>query len=87
MKEVELSSQERKILAAVDHTLLSQTATWEQTKELLREAEAFHVASACIAPTYVARAADFLAGRLPVCTVVGFPNGYSTCRTKVFEAE
>ncbi len=87
MTGVKLSSQERNILAAVDHTLLSQVATWEQTKELVREAETFHVASACIAPTYVARAADFLAGRLPVCTVVGFPNGYSTCRTKVFEAE
>ena len=75
----------KRILSAVDHTLLKQTATWEQIRELCDEGAWYGCASVCIPPSYVRRAADYLDGRLPVCTVVGFPNGYSTTAAKVFE--
>lgn len=87
MQNMRVSEEEQKLLAAVDHTLLAPTATWEQIRTLLQEAEAFHVASACIPPKYVEKAADYLAGRLPICTVIGFPNGYTTSAAKVFEAK
>lgn len=73
------------ILSKVDHTLLSQTATWEQIKELCDDALTFHVASVCIPPSFVRQAAEYLGGRLKVCTVIGFPNGYHTTAVKVFE--
>ena len=78
-----------KILNKVDHTLLSQTATWEDIKTVLDDAVKYETASACIPPTYVKQAVKYLKGRnssLPVCTVIGFPNGYSTTAVKVFEA-
>ena len=78
-----------KILNKVDHTLLSQTATWEDIKTVLDDAVIFDTVSACIPPTYVYQAVKYLKGRnssLPVCTVIGFPNGYSTTAVKVFEA-
>ena len=74
------------ILEKVDHTLLSQTATWEQIKEICDDALKFHTASVCIPPSFVMRAADYLGGRMKVCTVIGFPNGYNTTAVKVFEA-
>ena len=74
------------ILAAVDHTLLVQTATWAEIKQLCDDGVAYGCASVCIPPSYVKRAADYLGDRLPVCTVIGFPNGYSTTAVKVFEA-
>ncbi|MBQ3424761.1 MAG: deoxyribose-phosphate aldolase [Clostridia bacterium] len=75
-----------KLCAMVDHTLLSQTATWEEIRALCDDALAYRTASVCIPPCYVAPAARYLAGRLPVCTVIGFPNGNSTTAAKVFEA-
>ena len=75
------------ILAAVDHTLLSQTATWTEIRQLCDDGAAYGCASVCIPPSYVKQAADYLGDRLPVCTVIGFPNGYSTTAAKVFEAK
>ncbi len=74
------------ILKTVDHTLLSQTATWEEIRALCDEGVEYGCASVCIPPCYVKRAAEYLDGRLPVCTVVGFPNGYSTAAVKCAEA-
>lgn len=75
------------ILSAVDHTLLAQTATWAEIKQICDDGAAYGCASVCIPPSYVKRAADYLGGRLPVCTVIGFPNGYSTTAAKVFETK
>ena len=74
------------VLKIVDHTLLAQTATWAQIREILDDAMKYGTASACIPATYVKQAAEYVQGRLPICTVIGFPNGYSTTETKVFEA-
>ena len=87
MSDLHLTPEEIQILAAVDHTMLSQTATWEEIMSLCEDALAYKVASVCIPPSYVARACEYLAGRLPVCTVIGFPNGYNTTAVKVFEAK
>lgn len=73
------------ILSAVDHTLLAQTATWEQIRALCDDGLKYRTASVCIPPCFVRRAAEFLGGRLPVCTVIGFPNGYQTADVKAFE--
>ena len=82
-----------KILAACDHTLLAPEATWREIRALLDDAIRYGCASVCIPPSFVRQAADYAAkhpakdGRvLPVCTVIGFPNGYGTTETKVFEA-
>ena len=75
------------VLKIVDHTLLAQTATWAQIKEILDDAMKYHTASACIPAAYVKQAAEYVQGKLPICTVIGFPNGYSTTETKVFEAK
>lgn len=77
----------KRILAAVDHTLLAQTATWEEIRQLCDEGVEYGCASVCIPPSYVKQAADYLGDRLPVCTVIGFPNGYATTMVKVFEAK
>ena len=74
------------ILAAVDHTLLTQTATWAEIRQLCDDGAAYGCASVCIPASYVKQAADYLGDKLPVCTVIGFPNGYSTTASKVFEA-
>ena len=87
MTDLHLTPEEIQILATVDHTMLSQTAKWEEILSLCEEALAYKVASVCIPPSYVARACKYLAGRLPVCTVIGFPNGYNTTAVKVFEAK
>lgn len=76
----------REILAKVDHTLLKQGATWEQIRQLCDDAIKFQTASVCIPPSHVKRAAEYLAGRIPVCTVIGFPNGYNTTAVKAAEA-
>ena len=73
------------ILNKVDHTLLTQTATWEEIREILDDAMKYHTASACIPAAYVKQAAEYVQGRLPICTVIGFPNGYHTTAVKVFE--
>ncbi len=74
------------ILSHVDHTLLAQDAAWEDIRQILDDAVAYRTASACIPAAYVKRAADYVEGRLPICTVIGFPNGYSTAQTKAYEA-
>ena len=74
------------ILKHVDHTMLAQDAAWEDIRQILDDAAAYGTASACIPAAYVRRAADYVDGRLPICTVIGFPNGYSTPQTKVYEA-
>lgn len=71
----------------VDHTLLSQKATWGEIREILDDAMKYEVASACIPAAYVKQAAEYVEGKLPICTVIGFPNGYSTTAVKVFEAK
>ena len=73
------------ILSAVDHTLLQQAATWAEIKQICDDGAAYGCASVCIPAAYVKSAAEYLGDRLPVCTVIGFPNGYSTTATKVFE--
>ena len=75
------------ILNKVDHTLLAQTATWEEIREILDDAMKYHTASACIPAAYVEQAAEYVQGRLPICTVIGFPNGYHTTAVKVFETK
>lgn len=73
------------ILKHVDHTLLSQTATWDEIKVICDDAMTYHTASVCIPPSYVGRVKEYVQDRMAVCTVIGFPNGYNT--TKVKECE
>ena len=73
------------VLSKVDHTLLGVTCTWEEIKEILDDAMKYEVASACIPAGYVAEAVEYVAGKLDICTVIGFPNGYNTKAVKVFE--
>ncbi len=75
------------ILKRVDHTLLGQAATWEDIRQILDDAMNYGTASACIPAAYVRQAAEYVEGKLPICTVIGFPNGYSTTAVKVFEAK
>ena len=74
------------ILARVDHTELNPAATWEDIRRLCDEGVRFGVASVCIPPCYVKRAAVYLDGKLPVCTVIGFPHGNSPTAAKAYEA-
>ena len=78
---------QKELLSRVDHTLLTQTATWPQVQAICDQAIACGCASACIPPRYVKRAAEYVGNRLKICTVIGFPNGYSTPEVKVFETE
>ena len=75
------------ILAVWDHTLLLQTSTWEEIRGICDDAMKYHTASVCIPPCYVRQAADYMQGRIPVCTVIGFPNGNHTTACKVFETK
>ena len=75
------------VLKIVDHTLLTQTATWEDIKTILDDGIKYETASACIPAAYVKQADEYVEGKLPICTVIGFPNGYSTTATKVFETK
>lgn len=77
----------KKILSSVDHTLLSQTATWEEIKTICDAGMKYNVASVCIPACYVKKAKDYVGNKLKVCTVIGFPNGYSTTKTKVYETK
>lgn len=77
--------EQKEILSKVDHTLLAQTATWEEIKVICDDAVAYQTASVCIPPSYVKQAAEYLGDKMPVCTVIGFPNGYNTTAVKVFE--
>ncbi len=75
------------ILSKCDHTLLSQTATWEQIKKICDEGMQYATASVCIPPSYVKQAKEYVQGKLAICTVIGFPNGYNTTAVKVFETK
>lgn len=77
----------QKILSAVDHTLLKQDSTWEQIQQICDDAMKYHTASVCIPASYVKRVKDYVGDRMAVYTVIGFPNGYSTTATKVFETK
>ena len=74
------------ILKTVDHTLLTQTASWEEIRGILDDGIKYQTASACIPAAYVKQAAEYLGNDLKICTVIGFPNGYSTTAAKCFEA-
>ena len=76
----------KEILKTVDHTLLSQTATWEEIRAVCDDGIRYGCASVCIPAARVREAAEYVRGRIPVCTVIGFPNGYSTTAAKCFEA-
>ena len=78
---------QQKILAACDHTLLLQDATWDEIKVICDDAKKYKTASVCIPPCYVKRAAEYLNGEIAVCTVIGFPNGNMTTATKIFETK
>ena len=74
------------ILSKCDHTLLAQTAAWDEIKAICDDGIKYGCASVCIPASYVKQAADYAAGRLPICTVIGFPNGYDTTAAKCFMA-
>lgn len=75
------------ILSKCDHTLLAQTATWSEIKEICDDGMKYNTASVCIPASYVKQAKEYVGESLPICTVIGFPNGYSTTAVKCFEAE
>ena len=77
----------KEILKRVDHTLLAQNATWEEIRQILDDGLKYETASACIPAAYVKQAAQYVEGKLPICTVIGFPNGYHTTAVKVFETK
>ncbi len=76
----------KEILSKVDHTLLAQTATWDEIRAICDDGMKYCTASVCIPASYVRQAAEYVAGKLPICTVIGFPNGYDTTAAKCFEA-
>ena len=78
---------QKEMLTHVDHTLLTQTATWDEIKQILDDAVKYNTASACIPASYVRKASDYVDGKLAICTVIGFPNGYDTTASKVFMAK
>lgn len=75
----------KEILSKVDHTLLSQSATWEEIKAICDDGIKYETASVCIPASFVKQAKEYVGDKLAVCTVIGFPNGYSTTATKIFE--
>ena len=76
----------KKILSYVDHTLLSQSATWEEIKAICDDGITYGCKSVCIPPSYVKSASEYVNGKIRICTVIGFPNGYNTTKAKCFEA-
>ena len=77
----------KNILSKCDHTLLAQTATWDEIRAVCDDGMKYGTASVCIPPSFVARAKEYVGDKLAICTVIGFPNGYNTTATKVFETE
>ena len=73
------------ILSKVDHTLLAQSATWSEIKAICDDGMKYETAAVCIPASYVKQAKEYVGEKLAICTVIGFPNGYSTTATKVFE--
>lgn len=78
---------QKDILAKVDHTLLAQTATWEEIRQICNDGMRYETASVCIPPSYVEQAKNYVWDRLKICTVIGFPNGYNTTAVKEFETK
>ena len=76
---------EKQILSYCDHTILKQDSTWNDVKRICDEGMEGQTASVCIPPSFVKQAAEYANGKLPICTVIGFPNGYMTTNAKVFE--
>ena len=76
---------DKEILSKVDHTILSQGATWDEIKAICDDGLKYETASVCIPASYVKQAKEYVGEKLAICTVIGFPNGYSTTATKVFE--
>ena len=74
----------KEILRKCDHTLLSQTATWAEIKAICDDGMKYHTASVCIPASYVRQAKEYVGDKLPICTVIGFPNGYDTTKAKCF---
>lgn len=77
----------KEMVKHVDHTLLLQPSTWEEIRQICDDAVTYGTASVCIPPSYVKQAADYLQGKVAVCTVIGFPNGYMTTAVKEFETK
>ena len=77
--------EKRDLSSRLDHTLLKQTATWEEVRRICEEGIQYHTASVCIPPCYVKKAKEFVQNRMKICTVIGFPNGNTTTTVKVFE--
>lgn len=75
------------ILKHVDHTLLTQTATWDEIQQICDDGIAYGAASVCIPPSYVKQAKEYVQDKIAICTVIGFPNGYATTKTKEFETK
>lgn len=87
VKEKGRKMEKQEILKYVDHTLLKQSATWDQIKKICDEGMAYHTASVCIPPCFVKRAKEYGKEQLCICTVIGFPNGYMTTKAKVEETK
>lgn len=79
--------EQEQLLKIVDHTLLTQTATWAEIQQICDDAVLCHTASVCIPASYVKRVKEYVGNRMAVCTVIGFPNGYTTTAAKVFETK
>ncbi len=77
----------KEILSKCDHTLLGQTATWQDIKAICDDGLKYKTASVCIPPCYVKQAKEYVKDELKICTVIGFPNGYNTTAVKVFETK
>lgn len=78
---------QKKVLGIVDHTLLGVASSWDEIRQILDDGIKYGCASACIPAAYVKEAAEYVDGKLPICTVIGFPNGYNTTAVKVFETK
>ena len=84
---MEINEKLQRILSSCDHTLLSQTATWNEIREICNDGMKYGTASVCIPPSCVKRAKEYVGERLKICTVIGFPNGYQTTAVKVYETQ
>lgn len=82
-----MNEELKNILSRVDHTLLSQTATWEEIRAICDDGVKYGCASVCIPASYVKQAAEYVDGKIAICTVIGFPNGYNTTAAKIFETK
>lgn len=84
---MDVKMEKKEIFKTVDHTLLTQTATWQDVKQICDDAITYQTASVCIPPSFVKRVKEYVGDRMAVCTVIGFPNGYNTTYVKVMETK